>query len=104
MTFDAEKLLSSILDKLHEHYESVNMDDLEYIPVLKIVIEDAESTIQQDAPDEAKKLRDALYHHARELYLVSWLNHGEEGEDKAQARQEGIEYFDYVYEHEEYPE
>jgi hypothetical protein len=39
----------------------------------------------------------------REVYLEVWLRNGEEDEDKDVAKQEGIDWFDFVYVNEKYP-
>jgi len=101
MRIEIENILIAVLDNLHKKNKEMNMDDLEYIPILKTIILGVVSGLSDD--NEREVIKKKLYNYSRELYLKTWLSNGEEGEDVEQARQEGIEWFDYIYANEEYP-
>ncbi|MCD5380523.1 hypothetical protein LR004_01220 [Candidatus Gracilibacteria bacterium] len=104
MNKEIEKILISIISNIHKKNEILKMDDLEYIPLLKTIILGVEKGISDGSNKEVEIMKKKLFLYSRELYLKDWLNNGEEGEDIEQARQEGIEWFDYIYTNEEYPE
>lgn len=103
---EIEGLTISIITRLHERYDKENMDDADYIPLIKSVIigavdfaEDFEiSKVQQ------KKIKENIYSYARGIYLEGWLNNVEEDdEDRDVARKEGMDWYDYIYKNEKYP-
>ncbi len=102
---EIEELTISIITRLHERYDKLNMDDADYIPLIKSVIigavdfaEELElSKVQQ------KKIKENIYSYARGLYLEGWLNNIEEDEDRDVVRKEGMDLYDYIYKNEKYP-
>ena len=50
--------------------------------------------------------RQELFNYTRDLYLQIWVrNEGENGEEVTdQTYEEGLLWFDYIYEHEQFPE
>ncbi len=81
------------------------MDDTEYVPFIKAAINGIEAhaiSLHMDSQNIVD-LKDELKAYSRALYVESWLENGEEGEDKEIAKVEGMEYFNYVYRHDEHP-
>lgn len=94
-----------VLMRLYEKNEYDPMDDAEYIPILKSVIEGIENsakTLGLSDP-ERKKLSKSLKDFVRRLYIKVWLENLEEGEEEDLAEQEAKENFDYIFKHEEHP-
>lgn len=79
-------------------------DDTDYIPTLKIVIRGAVFTVSDSVAKE--QVQQELLSYARNLYLQFWL----ENESDASAvttdhlYDEGLFWFDYIYEHGCFPE
>jgi len=103
MNNEIENVLIAVMDSLHEKNEIVQMDDLEYIPLVKTIILGVMKGMSYDNEKEVERINKKLYTYSRGLYLKIWLSNGEEGEDIEQAKQEGIKWFDYIYTNEEYP-
>lgn len=102
---EIEELTISIITRLHERYDKLNMDDADYIPLVKSVIigavdfaEDLELSKAQQ-----KNIKENIYSYARGLYLAGWLNNIEEDEDIDVVRKEGMDCYDYIYKNEKYP-
>ena len=89
----------AIIFQLHHRNEKECEDDVQYIPILKTVINGAVSTITD--PLSQRQVQQALYDYARELYMQAWAANGDEDDP---AIDEGLETFDYIYEHEMWPE
>ncbi len=90
----------AVLLQLHQRNQQVSMDDCDYIPTLKSVITGVVSTVSE--PLSQRQIQQTLYEYARELYMQAWVENGEEDEDP--EIDEGLETFDYLYEHEAWPE
>ena len=104
MHTELEQVVISIIDGLHERSEADHMDDAEYIPMIKTVIESVLRGFEKaDVKVAHEQIREKLYLYARSQYLEVWLRNGEEDEDKDVAKQEGIDWFDFVYVNEKYP-
>ncbi|WP_067521602.1 hypothetical protein [Endozoicomonas ascidiicola] len=89
----------AVLLQLHQRNQKELMDDSDYIPVLKTVISGVVST----APDPVsqRQIQQTLHEYARDLYMQLWISTTAEGEDP--ELDEGLETFDYIYEHENWP-
>ena len=105
-----EKILTEsgivILKNLNDKYEKESIDDLEYIPIIKTIINSfiEYATSNELSPESITKLHKELTTYAENLYLNSWMkNAAEEGNEK-DVKFEGMEYFKYIYKHEEYPD
>ena len=96
----------SILQSLHDKNCQEHMDDSEYITIIKTIIKGlSEYAANIELPaNQITDLTNSLKKHALTLYLIVWLETGEEGENEEEAIQEGTEYFQYIFEHEMYPE
>ena len=105
----AEGIGMEILKHLHNYNEDVFLDDTEYIPLIKIIIEAINDYISlydiSKSENEALKIK--LLTHATDLYVeVCQINAKENGEDISakQVKDESLELFNYIYEHGEYPD
>jgi hypothetical protein len=105
-----EKILTEsgivILKNLHDKNEKETMDDLEYIPIIKTVINSFTeyATSIELSSESISKLHKELTTYAENLYLNSWMKNAAEEENEKDVKFEGMEYFKYVYKHEEYPD
>jgi len=98
----------SILLTLHQQNmddTETTLEDTEYILVQKTVIKGATTS----APDAfaRQQVQQSLLQYARELYLQLWLAQEAQDDSLSQADQtyeEGLYWFDYIYEHGRYPE
>jgi hypothetical protein len=104
----AEEIGKEIIKRLHKHNEENSLDDAEYIPLIKRIIEAIGIYISQN--DKLKSgtdnLTEALIVYAKDLYVeLCQIYAGEDGKDisSEQVKEESEEYFDYIYEHEEHP-
>ncbi len=102
---EIEDLTISIITRLHERYDKKGIDDVEYIPLLKSVINGALDFAEEAelSDNQQTKIKETLFDYARDLYLNGWLMNGEPDEDKEQAAEEGMNWFGYIYENEKYP-
>lgn len=103
MNKETKSIVTAVLDSLHENYETVHMDDIEYILLLKVIMQGVERGISHNEESEMEIIKKEFYIYSRKLYLKTWLSNGDEGEDIEQAKQEGMQWFDYSYTNEEYP-
>jgi hypothetical protein len=95
----------SIVRKMHERNEKYSQDDEEYIPALKIVITGIIEVASKHNIEDGVicEIAESIKDYGRQLYLEVWLANGEEGENVEQATEDGIVYFNYIYEHEKHP-
>ncbi|MGD9161019.1 MAG: hypothetical protein PVG39_21555 [Desulfobacteraceae bacterium] len=105
----AEGIGKEIIKQLHDYYEEITMDDTEYIPLIKKVIEAINNHISlyDISKSENEALKETLLTCAKDLYVeVCQINAKENGEDLSakQVKEESLEVFDYIYEHGEYPD
>ena len=105
----AEGVGREIISHLSENNEHHPIDDAEYIPLIKRIIEAIESYVGNSniSKSEVAKLKQELLSHAKGLYVESCLLHAKEGGENISAEEckdESEEFFDYIYKHEEYPE
>jgi len=105
----AEGIGKEIISHLSEHNEQYSMDDAEYIPLIKRIIEAIDSYVgnSSNSTSDSAKLKQKLLAHAKGLYIETCLLHAEEnGEDISpeECKDESEEFFDYIYKHEEYPD
>lgn len=108
VTKTAEEIGKEIIKGLHKHNEEYSMDDAEYIPLIKRIVEAIGTFINQSekSMSEIENLTGSLIAYAKKLYVESCQIHAQEGgEDLSpeQVKDESEEYFDYIYEHEEHP-
>ena len=104
----AEGIGKEIIKNLHDYYEEITMDDAEYIPLIKRVIKAINNHIvlYDISKSESETLKEILLIYARDLYVeICQTNAKDDNENisSTQIKEESEEFFDYVYEHEEYP-
>ncbi len=98
----------SILGDYFDFYCQQSLDDAEYIPTVRVIIEGilkamiAANINKEDINTTEKD----LIEHNRGLYINIWLEHAKEDEDNLGIEDETESakyYFDYIYEHGEHP-
>lgn len=102
----------TILRKYFDYYREKTLDDTEYIPVVRLIIEGItkemrSSGIGKQACDEIAQKLKAFN---REMYQNIWIEHAKEDHDPDEEPLDlGKEYesakytFDYIYRHGEHP-
>ena len=95
----------SILTEFHSLFERDGLDDIEYVQQINTIIQGTtnELTKQGLGKEETNNIQSDLQLLSRQLYIKTWLSNGEPGEDKLTATNEGINYFNFVFENEEHP-
>ena len=88
--------------QLYRRYQKESLDDADYIPALKSVIQGI-SQVADDAVGQ-QQVSQKLLKYAREQYVQWSLENCDNEEDPQQVIEEGLYWFDYIYEHEQYPE
>ena len=102
-----------ILQNYFAYYTENSLDDVEYIPVVRLVIEGiveemaSSGLLEPNCNEVAEKLK--AYN--RTLYQNIWIEHAKEDEDSdeepldlAKEYQMAKHTFDYIYAHGEHPE
>jgi len=105
-----ENIGIAILKNFFNYYHEQRLDDTEYIPVVKIIIDGIQESMLSSGITEkdVESLKNRLIEFTRELYKELWLEHAKENEDNEvfdlDSESESAEYyFDYIYEHGEHP-
>jgi len=105
-----ENIGIAILKNFFNYYHEQRLDDAEYIPVVKIIINGIQESMLSSgiAEKDVESLKNRLMEFNRELYKELWLKHAKENEDSEvfdlDSESESAEYyFDYIYEHGEHP-
>lgn len=99
----------AVLSDFYRHYNKVGLDDAEYIPVIRVIIEGIAKAMTEAGVDkkEVKAAEKTLQRFNLDLYLKGWLkNAKEELGDEFEMEEEteaGAYYFDYIYKHGEHP-
>ena len=98
----------SILHDFFDFYRKQGLDDVEYIPIVKIIINGASKPIPfSDLSDaDIQHIKDTLKEINRDLYVGIWLKHAKEDEGNINVEEETESaryYFDYIYEHGKHP-
>lgn len=106
---DYIRIGEAILKKYFDHNCKNSLDDAEYIPIVKIIIQGIEESMLADSMDkkEIRKAKNRLKDYNRKLYIALWLRNTREneGDDIVEEEESNTAkyYFDYVYKHEEHP-
>jgi len=92
--------------KLQHHAHKVSLDDIEYIPIIKKMINGIASQLNNShfSKSEVAPIKKTLKQYAKDLYVKAWIKNRLEEETVDEAREIGEEYFEYVYKYEEHPE
>jgi len=107
---DYENIGISILKNFFDYYCAQDLDDAEYIPVVKVIINGIQESMLSSgvADKEAKSLSRKLIEFNRELYKDLWTRDAKKDVDPKDIDLDGESesaayYFDYIYEHGEHP-
>ena len=105
-----ENIGISILKNFYDYYCAQKLDDAEYIPVVKVIINGIQESMLSSgvADKEAESLNEKLIEFNRELYKDLWLKNAKKNEDPKDIdldseSESAAYYFDYIYEHGEHP-
>ena len=100
----------SVLSNLYRHYNKFKLDDAEYIPVIRAIIEGIAKAMTEAGLDkkESAAVEKTLKKFNLDLYLKGWLKNareelGKSEFDREEETEEGTYYFDYIYKHGEHP-
>jgi hypothetical protein len=99
-----------LLSDLYRHYNKVELDDAEYIPVVRVIIEGIAKALTEAGvgKKDVKAAEETLKKSNRDLYLEGWLKNagedlGESEVDLEEETEEGTYCFDYIYKHGKHP-
>lgn len=95
----------AILRRMHQHYISESLDDAEYIPFAKAVMQGIADRLAADrcSKEVIEAVREVLKRFCKELYVKEWTKNREKGETVAAAEEKGNNYFEYLFKHGEHP-
>ena len=97
-----------ILQDYFDFYCEHTLDDAEYIPAVKIIINGITKSMNSERFDlnDIQAVKKSLTEFNRDLYIKRWLFQAKEDENSFDAEEESETakyYFDYIYEHGEHP-
>ena len=99
-----------ILENYFQFYCRQTLDDAEYVPTVRVIIEGLDKGMAQQKMNDKDRLlvRNDLRRFCRNSYIEIWVKHAVEaaqGEpvDQDDERESAEYYFDYIYEHGEHP-
>ncbi len=100
----------SILNDYFDFYCEQMLDDADYIPVIKVIINGISKAMDrtQFNAKDIQTVKKTLMEYNRDLYINRWLENAKEDEDERNLNLEDEAesakyYFDYIYEHGEHP-
>jgi len=98
----------SILRNYFDYYTKNSMDDAEYIPTVRVIIEGITEEMRSSGMGKpnCKEMTEKLKDYNREMYQNIWIEHAKEDEEPFDLEREYqlAKYtFDYIYEHGEHP-
>lgn len=102
------KIGKAILRDYFKYYAKHSLDDTEYIPVVKTIVNSIEKTMKADGIDDTdiKNVREELIEFNKSLYVKRWLKQAKEDEDSPDLESEteaAQYYFEYIFKHEKHP-
>ena len=105
-TADLVRVYEKNLLALDAHARKVSMDDSKHIRLVRVLIETAETLMEEMGKSESKIEATAweLTDYARSLYINSCLEAYPEISNKDEFAEESGEMFDYVFQHGAYPD
>jgi len=100
-----EKTGKAILKRMHRHYTDGSLDDTEFLPFVKAVIQGIADrlTAARCAGGQIEDMRRALKQYCKEQYVKGWVKNREEGETTEEAKKKGEKYFEYLFRHGRHP-
>ncbi len=100
-----EKTGAAILVRMHEHYRRGLLDDTEFIPFAKAVMQGVADQLAADGIPKGKieAVGSALKEFCKQLYVKGWVKNREEDETIAEAEKKGAKYFEYLFKHGKHP-
>jgi len=100
----------TVLADFYRHYSKVGLDDAEYVPVVRVIIEGIGKALAEAGAGkkDVKAAEETLKKFNRDLYLKGWLKNaredlGKNEVDLEEETEEGTDYFDYIYKHGDHP-
>jgi len=101
----AKGLSEAIVRAQHESFVSEKFEDLHHITNLKRIIMAISQYLKSEGlnAEGINSVADQLKALSRSLYLESCLSSKYDDEDEETVKEESAIWFDYIYEHEEYP-
>ena len=98
----------SILQDYFNYYCEESLDDAEYIPVVKVIIDGITKSMDSEhfKGEDIQNIKETLKEFNRDLYVANWLKQTKEDEgslDSEGETESATYYFDYIYEHGEHP-
>ena len=103
----AEGLGKKIIKSQQDSFEAGSeFDDLSHITNMKrIIVAISEYLKTEDVPENGiNAMVDSLKQLGKELFVAECVSVKDEDEDEDDVREDSEIWFDYIYEHEEYPE
>ncbi len=103
------KIGESILREYFDYYRKHSIDDAEYIPVVKVIIQGIckSMTLSNSDKKGIGKVNNQLKDFNRKLYTDLWIKNTKENEgddiNVAKETASAKYYFDYVYKNEKHP-
>lgn len=107
------KIGKSILRKYFDYYTKNSIDDAEYIPTVRLIIEGIieEMRCSGMGKSNCDEIAEKLKVYNREMYQNIWIEHAKEDEESEDEEPLDLEKeyqlakytFDYIYEHGEHP-
>ena len=102
------KIGKAILRDYFDYYVENSMDDGEYIPIVRVIIEGIAKEMESGGMGQQgrNELIEKLKNFNRQIYQNRWIKQVEEAEgqlDKEKEYQEAKKTFDYVYKHGKHP-
>ncbi len=103
------KIGESILQEYFDYNRKHSIDDAEYIPVVKVIIQGIcrSMTLSNSIKKEIGKVNNQLKDFNRKLYTDLWIKNTKENEgddiNVDKETESAKYYFDYVYKNEEHP-
>jgi hypothetical protein len=107
-----EKVIESIITKLHEVFINESLDDSEYIRNVKAVLDGTSEYVQanKETLENLENLQQKLYDFSKRLWLSELKKRLQQESESADPPENGTEnddyyeyYFDYIYAHDNYP-
>ena len=102
----AEGLGKKIIKNQNDFFKDDKSDDLAHVTNIKRIIVAISAHLKsEDVPaDGINAVAESLKKLSKDLFLTSCLLNKDEDEDEDDVREDSEIWFDYIYEHEEYPE